>query len=954
MAKNEKMGALAALCTTVCVFLGALGCAQWSVGATWDLKHATLEISQNAAARLVFADGSEIGCANAFELLPESRQAAPAKSVDFDAPNAAGETPFRVTFSDGAVGHYRLAPHSGFALVTLDEIILPDSAQNDGEMILFRINMPQDGRYVSTINNVIWEGKKFGIMTASLNVRPMLSSSTVTRGDRELCSHTFVQAENAAEDANDFGRYFARFSATSKRKDQGGWSVRGRNFGVPLDLSGCKAIRARVHGDAGGQALKIQLACTQGGHRDDYITINFTGWRTITLTTPALNDLHYDSVRSILFYYNGLPAERSVCCGIDRVEAVFENPDGTERTVLLEDFESQSSPLWEEKQRQLHVRSYARHELAPASFGIIAAPEAEWKGVIQDFQKCAGLPSPRPGGGWRNDSPWTKQSYFFLTNFREEQFDDALAIAKRGGFKQILLLQHSWIKTPGHYDVVSPRSFPEGLPALRRTIERFRAEGIRFGLHFLAASIDPPDAYLTPVPDPRLVTGVETTLAADVSADATFLPTPSAPSDFPINEHAYRGQGQCIWIDDELIYYESLEGTPDAPGFAKCQRGYLGTTPAPHAAGAAVRHLVRAYGYYMYDLDSDLREEVAANVARLVNQLPIDMIYFDGSEKLQRRSDAGDHWYYNAKLHRAFYDALDNKDIMYQASSFSPYSWNQLARSASADGHDDLKAYLDERSPAFRYFADSEMPLDIGWYYGYDRRATPDMYEYVLGATIGYDSSMSFQVSVEAAHAHPFIGEILDMIREYETLRLSGVVPTEMRQRLQIDPRLGGKKEVEERDKLSLELRNEFRLVTIEGKRYFQRVIYPLWHEGVQDGDTWTLEVKKPATIGFQVHYQELPETKKDGKIARPRIEIDGRELGLEMTLEHGQYGFTLPNRPDAKYGKPLDVPEYAQETAAGLRLEPGTYEVRFRCDTQKGVPIRVRTPMFLDERYGL
>ena len=85
------------------------------------------------------------------------------------------------------------------------------------------------------------------------------------------------------------------------------------------------------------------------------------------------------------------------------------------------------------------------------------------------------------------------------------------------------------------------------------------------------------------------------------------------------------------------------------------------------------------------------------------------------------------------------------------------------------------------------------MPLDIGWYYGYDTSTPLDMYEYVLGATIGYDSSMSFQVSVDAAAKHPFTGEILDLIQRYEQLRLSGRVPEEMRRLLRIDPSSGWK-----------------------------------------------------------------------------------------------------------------------------------------------------------------
>jgi len=228
------------------------------------------------------------------------------------------------------------------------------------------------------------------------------------------------------------------------------------------------------------------------------------------------------------------------------------------------------------------------------------------------------------------------------------------------------------------------------------------------------------------------------------------------------------------------------------------------------------------------------------------------MLYFDGSERLQ-----GDHWYYNARLHKAYYDKLKNKDVLLQGSSFSHYSWHILARSASADGHGDLKGYLDERSPWFVSFGRSGMPLDIGWYYGYDPMATPDMYEYVLGATLGYDASMSFQVSVGAAQKHPFTGDILDMIRRYEQLRLSGRVDAAMRQRLRIDPQLGGEKTPEERAKL-LDLRRDYRLVGEAGQEAFQRVIYSPWREistaeEAQAG--WPIPVGAgPARVGVQVH----------------------------------------------------------------------------------------------------
>ena len=314
------------------------------------------------------------------------------------------------------------------------------------------------------------------------------------------------------------------------------------------------------------------------------------------------------------------------------------------------------------------------------------------------------------------------------------------------------------------------------------------------GLHFLGPSIYPPDPYLTArARSAARSTGRPRRLAADVDAKATLLPVDAAPQTFPAEDGGYEGDGTVLQVGDELIWYGERAVKPPF-GFAECRRGHLGTKAAAAQKGDRVVHLVRSYGYHMFDMDTSLLDEVAGHFAKVANACGIDMIYFDGSERLQ-----GDHWYYNARLHKAFYDKLANKNMLLQASSYSHYSWHLMARSASADGHGDLKGYLDERSGGFdclaarRHAAGHRLVLRLR------PDATLDQYEYILGATIGYDSSMSFQVSCGAAAAHPFTGEILDLIARYEKLRLSGRVPEAMKARLRIDPILGGVKKPEER-----------------------------------------------------------------------------------------------------------------------------------------------------------
>ena len=746
-----------------------------------------------------------------------------------------------VTFQGGSTAEFIVSRHRGFAVFRLEKLTTDEQVQRLG---LFSLPVPAGSQLMGTLNAGRSDGFVASVMAAEPNVQAFSERVGNSKADRPGCRHEFVRTE---EDAK-VGRCGARFTATSDQKP-GGWSMRGKRFPKPLDLTGCTEIRAWVRGDGKGESLKIQLYDGAGGYRDNYLAVDFDGWRQVRLTDCPINTLCYEKVAALNFYYNGLPAGQTVTCLIDQVEAVIRR-NGAEQVVLLEDFESPHSPLWSDPVARLSVQTYKRHGLQPARFGVIACPEAEFMETVERFETAAGLPSPRPGGAWNKRSPWVKRSYFFLTGFGESQFDQALAIARRGGFHMILIGQGSWCKSTGHYEV-NRSNFPDGLEGLKRTVQQFKEAGFRVGLHFLGASIYPPDPYLTPVPDSRLFKDASTTLSADVDADVDFVPTVSAPEGFPDEDGGYRGRGTVLQIGDELIRY-GVRATKPPLGFGQCRRGYLGTRPEQHKKGDTVAHLARSYGYHMYDMDTSLLDEVASNFARVANACEVDMLYFDGSERLQ-----GDHWYYNALLHKTFYDKLNNKDVLLQASSFSHYSWHLLARSASADGHGDLKGYLDERSSWFDSLARNGMPLDIGWYYGYDRDATPDMYEYVLGATIGYDSSMSFQVSPAAAAKHPFTPEILDLIARYEKLRLSGRVDDEMKARLRIDPVLSGKKELQQRAEL-LDHRREYRLLDSEGREVFQRVIYGPWHEvTAADGqaNVWPVEVKQgPARIGIQIN----------------------------------------------------------------------------------------------------
>lgn len=416
----------------------------------------------------------------------------------------------------------------------------------------------------------------------------------------------------------------------------------------------------------------------------------------------------------------------------------------------------------------------AQRGLDQAGCALLACPRARLATTIQEIEKTYGLPSPRIDGAWGKQSPLMYRSYFFVHDLSEVNVEQVIAMAQRGGFGYIQILEDAWSHGGGTH-ALNERNFPHGRDGLKAVVARLHEAGFRVGLHFLAAGMRGTDPLVSPVPDEGLYYATQTPLAASIDERDAFLPTATPPDSFPVEDGGYEGSGTYLRVGNEVIWYRTVSLVPPY-GFVDCTRGALQSTPAAHQAGALMRHMKKAYGLFLIDADSPLMDKVADNVARTFKYCDVDGMYFDGSEALQ-----GDHNYYNARIQMAYARACGKTDLICQGSSYSSYTWHLISRMASADGYRDIKYYLDKRSPAFISWYDANlMPIDIGWY-GCNPYIRPDDIEYVASRAIGFNASLSISTGLETLQKTVQGPEMIDLVGRWEKLRLSGRVPDSVR-----------------------------------------------------------------------------------------------------------------------------------------------------------------------------
>lgn len=404
---------------------------------------------------------------------------------------------------------------------------------------------------------------------------------------------------------------------------------------------------------------------------------------------------------------------------------------------------------------------------------------------LENFELSQGLPHPTIDGEWAKRSNDLLQGYLFC-DLKKDNLDAAISYAKQGGFRYILVLSQSWSSSYGSYPI-NKKSFPGGMTDLKKAVAKIHANGLKAGLHFIAAGISARDRYVTPAPDVRLHKKEVFTLAERVSAESKVLQKePLFGTYFPKDEILNPNEN-TIQLGNELMICTPGD-SPHNENEYHYRRGAYGTNSEFHLKGQQAYRLTQQYNLFLPDPKTDLIDEISDRIADVYNTCDFDMVYVDGGEAMM---SVGPGWYTMGLIHSAFFSKIDG-EVLWQGSGTPHYSWHYVSRLTCRDAvHFGPKAYSDKRKTPLiqNYYRPNFITPDIGWWGFYANSPSvpatvPDEIEYMCAKAVGWDAAISLLCKLESLASNGRTAETLARVKLWQQAQLQDAFPDHIKQRL--------------------------------------------------------------------------------------------------------------------------------------------------------------------------
>lgn len=397
---------------------------------------------------------------------------------------------------------------------------------------------------------------------------------------------------------------------------------------------------------------------------------------------------------------------------------------------------------------------------------LITTSKSRLLDCIGQLEEDYGLPL----GVKSRRSKASKYSYYW-GDVNPQTIDEHLKFARQGGFKAFMISTNAFSSSGGHFPW--KLEYPNGMEDLKAMVKKIESAGMVAGLHFYYNKAMKHDAYVSPVPDPRLNLAKIFTLAEPVD-------------DYTRTVHVEENPEGCIMSDgrrilkigDELIEYETFTTSPPYQ-FTGCKRAILNTRVTSHEKGLKMGLLdVDDWVLWIrFDQSTSIQKEIAGRIAGIYNEAGFRFVYFDGAEDVHPP-----YWYNVSNAQWKVYKLLDPEPLFAQSAAKSHFGWHMISVANAYDlfPPEDIK----RRTKIWKvrdakFYANDFANNNFGWN-GYDAPnektagTQPDMYEYVACQAAAWDSPVSLHPRLEQLKAHARTPDNLEVMRRWEEAQLSG------------------------------------------------------------------------------------------------------------------------------------------------------------------------------------
>ncbi|MFT5143907.1 MAG: hypothetical protein ACI80V_000798 [Rhodothermales bacterium] len=558
-----------------------------------------------------------------------------------------------------------------------------------------------------------------------------------------------------------------------------------------------------------------------------------------------------------------------------------------------------------------------------SKIALFGAASGDALSAIGAVELAEGLPHPMLDGVWAKESPRAAQAYVIMP-FSEATMDEALDVVERAGMQ---ILYHpdpfsSW----GHFTLRSD-DFPNGSAGLKAVVDRAAERGMRVGAHTLSNFTHPHDAYVSPVPDPRLARVGAAVLAGDVDSRQTEIQV-SSPDVFRAGE---RSTLRTVVVGDELIQYSAVSAE-EPWRLLDVTRGAFNTKPAGHESSSTIA-LLADHGYKVFLTNPELSVEMAGNIADVFNQTGLRHISFDGLEG-NRSTGMGN--YGEILFTQAWFDALtpeNQQDLIVTASRTTHYFWHLYTRMNwgepwYAGFRESQTEYRMKNQP---YFKRNLMPAMLGWFSLRPETTVEDI-EWMLARSAAYDAGYALSTSQKVLREHGRSGEMLDAMAVWERARLAGAFSVEQKRRME-------------------DVSGEFHLEESGSGTW---TLYPV----ASLKYSYTAKERQPGepgneTFAFENAYDPQPLvvsiTAVDGPVRNPVVGLDGvRELAFPVVLQEGQMLQYSGGSSATVYRSSWHFLREVPVQAADVVVRAGAHRLSVSADTGPGeakVEVRLTGP---------